>query len=222
MVTRTAFRPDMIGSVGAGHDGGDYTAVLYFTSEAEAREGESKTPPPEMKDQMEAMQALEVGEPTFLNLKEPCLHSPVNGHESPWRLPKGKIAGMADVHTAHTAELDTATFAAARRLLYEVFDDMTDHDWEHALGGVHALAWEQGELVGHASLVQRRLLHRGRALRTGYVEGVGVRADRRRRGYAAAMMDALSRWRAARTTWLRWAPPTRPRTSTRLVAGSSG
>ncbi|MEJ7741913.1 MAG: hypothetical protein WKF73_04805, partial [Nocardioidaceae bacterium] len=140
----------MIGSVGAGHDGGDYTAVLYFTSEAEAREGESKTPPPEMKDQMEAMQALEVGEPTFLNLKEPCLHSPVNGHESPWRLPKGKIAGMADVHTAHTAELDTATFAAARRLLYEVFDDMTDHDWEHALGGVHALAWEQGELVGHA------------------------------------------------------------------------
>lgn len=105
--------------------------------------------------------------------------------------PKGNIAEMADVHTAHTAELDTATLAAARRLLYEVFDDMTDHDWEHALGGVHALAWEQGELVGHASLVQRRLLHRGRALRTGYVEGVGVRADRRRRGYAAAMMDAL-------------------------------
>lgn len=50
-----------------------------------------------------------------------------------------------------------------------------------------------GELVGHAALVQRRLLHGGRALRPGYVEGVAVRADRRRQGHAAAMMAALER-----------------------------
>ena len=56
---------------------------------------------------------------------------------------------------------------------------------------MHALAWEDGELVGHASVVQRRLVHRGQALRAGYVEGVGVRADRRRRGHATAMMAAL-------------------------------
>jgi aminoglycoside 2'-N-acetyltransferase I len=68
---------------------------------------------------------------------------------------------------------------------------MTDHDWEHALGGVHALVWEGADLMGHASVIQRRLLHGGRALRTGYVEGVGVRADRRGRGHGAAMMDAL-------------------------------
>ena len=30
------------------------------------------------------------------------------------------------------------------------------HDWEHALGGLHALMWEEAELVGHASLIQRR------------------------------------------------------------------
>ncbi|MDQ3274900.1 MAG: hypothetical protein M3Q39_07670 [Actinomycetota bacterium] len=71
-----AFRPDIIGSVGAGHDGGDYTAVLYFTSEEEAREGERKAPPPELKEQMDEMGALEVGEPTFLDLREPWLHSP--------------------------------------------------------------------------------------------------------------------------------------------------
>lgn len=101
---------------------------------------------------------------------------------------------VMEIRTAHTADLDADTLAAARALLYDVFEaDMTDHDWEHALGGVHALAWEGGQLVGHASLVQRRLLHGGRALRTGYVEGVGVRADRRRRGYAAAMMNALER-----------------------------
>ena len=53
--------------------------------------------------------------------------------------------------------------------------------------------WEGDELIGHASVVQRRLLHDGRALRTGYVEGVGVRADRRGRGHAAAMMEVLER-----------------------------
>jgi aminoglycoside 2'-N-acetyltransferase I len=98
------------------------------------------------------------------------------------------------VRTAHTADLDSATLAAARALLYDVFEgDIDEHDWEHSLGGVHALAWDGDELIGHASVVQRRLLHGGRALRTGYVEGVGVRADRRRQGHAGAMMDALER-----------------------------
>jgi len=99
---------------------------------------------------------------------------------------------MADVRTAHTADLDAATLTTARLLLDDVFEgEMSDDDWEHALGGIHALAWEGDELIGHASVVQRRLLHGGRALRTGYVEGVGVRADRRRRGVGGALMDAL-------------------------------
>ena len=97
-----------------------------------------------------------------------------------------------EVRTAHTADLDAATLGAVRALLDEVFaDDLTQADWEHALGGVHALLWEEGLLVGHAAVVQRRLLHGGRALRTGYVEGVGVRADRRRRGHGGAVMKAL-------------------------------
>jgi aminoglycoside 2'-N-acetyltransferase I len=101
---------------------------------------------------------------------------------------------VTEVRTAHTAELDGATLGAARALLDAVFgDDMTDDDWEHALGGIHALVWEGNDLIGHASVVQRRLLHGGRALRTGYVEGVGVRANRRGRGHGAAMMDALER-----------------------------
>ncbi|HYO31431.1 MAG TPA: GNAT family N-acetyltransferase [Nocardioidaceae bacterium] len=95
------------------------------------------------------------------------------------------------MRTAHTSALDVATLDAARDLLYVVFDDMTDHDWEHALGGIHALVWDGAELVGHASLIQRRLLHGGRALRAGYVEAVAVRADRRRQGHGAAMMQAL-------------------------------
>lgn len=101
---------------------------------------------------------------------------------------------MTEVRTHHTADLHTSTLDAARSLLEGVFDgDLTDDDWEHCLGGIHALTWDGDELVGHASVVQRRLLHHGRALRAGYIEGVGVRADRRRRGHAAAMMRALER-----------------------------
>lgn len=71
-----AFRPDILGTVGAGHAGGAYTAILYFTSEADAREGEAKEPPAELQAQMEEMGKLEVGEPTFLDITEPWLYSP--------------------------------------------------------------------------------------------------------------------------------------------------
>ena len=100
---------------------------------------------------------------------------------------------MVEVRTAHTADLDAATLGAARELLWAVFDDMREEDWEHALGGIHALVWEDAELIAHGSVIQRRLLHGGRALRTGYVEAVAVRADRRRQGHGAAVMDALER-----------------------------
>jgi hypothetical protein len=71
-----AFRPDIIGSVGVGHDGGAYTMALYFTSEEAAREGERKEPPPELKAQMEEMGKLNVGVPEFFDLKQPWLYSP--------------------------------------------------------------------------------------------------------------------------------------------------
>jgi aminoglycoside 2'-N-acetyltransferase I len=101
---------------------------------------------------------------------------------------------MAEIRVAHTADLEQSVLAAARALLDDIFaGELTDHDWEHALGGIHALVWEEGELIGHASVVQRRLLHQGRALRTGYVEAVGVRADRRGHGHGAALMDTLER-----------------------------
>ena len=33
--------------------------------------------------------------------------------------------------------------------------DISDADWEHGLGGLHAMVWEGAELVGHGSVVQR-------------------------------------------------------------------
>jgi hypothetical protein len=72
----SSFRPDILGSVAVGHDGGAWTMVMYFTSEADAREGERKEPPPELKAQMEEMDALNVGPPEFFDLKQPWLYSP--------------------------------------------------------------------------------------------------------------------------------------------------
>jgi hypothetical protein len=71
-----AFRPEIIGSVAVGHEGGAYTMAVYFTSEAAAREGERKEPPPELQAQMEELAALSVGEPEFFDLREPWLYSP--------------------------------------------------------------------------------------------------------------------------------------------------
>jgi hypothetical protein len=71
-----AFRPDVIGSVAVGHEGGAYTMAMYFTSEAEAREGERKEPPPELAAQMAEMNTLSIGEPQFFDLKQPWLYSP--------------------------------------------------------------------------------------------------------------------------------------------------
>jgi len=71
-----AFRPEVIGSVAVGHDGGAYTMAMYFTSEQAAREGERKEPPPQLKAQMEEMNQLSTGEPEFFDLRQPWFYSP--------------------------------------------------------------------------------------------------------------------------------------------------
>jgi aminoglycoside 2'-N-acetyltransferase I len=115
------------------------------------------------------------------------------GHAK-WARWSGKDGAVAQLYVAHTADLDTDTLRAARVLLDDAFaGEFTGEDWEHALGGMHALLSEGAELIGHASLIQRRLLHGGRALRAGYVEGLAVRTGRRGLGYGAMLMAALER-----------------------------
>ncbi|HEV7963306.1 MAG TPA: hypothetical protein VGP57_12280 [Actinoplanes sp.] len=72
----TALRPDMVGSVAIGHDDGAYTMVMYFTSEAEAREGERKEIPLELRANMDEMNKLSAGETEFFDLKQPAMRSP--------------------------------------------------------------------------------------------------------------------------------------------------
>ena len=68
-------RPDVIGSLDAWKENGGFTSVIYFTSEAEARENENKEMPPEVQEQMK--QWTEINEEIqFFDLKEPWFVSP--------------------------------------------------------------------------------------------------------------------------------------------------
>jgi aminoglycoside 2'-N-acetyltransferase I len=96
------------------------------------------------------------------------------------------------LRTAHTAELDSAELRSVRGLLDAAFDGgFGDEDWDHSLGGLHALIHDGDGLAAHGSVVMRRIRHRGRWLRTGYVEAVAVRADARRTGLGGQVMAAL-------------------------------
>lgn len=100
---------------------------------------------------------------------------------------------MADVTLAHTAQLERDALESARGLVTDAFPagQFTGEDWEHALGGLHALVHEDGVPVAHGAVVMRRFICGGRTLRVGYVEAVAVSAGHRRRGHASAVMDAL-------------------------------
>lgn len=99
---------------------------------------------------------------------------------------------MTRFETGHTSELSRDTLSAIQRLMATAFEGrFQDTDWDHAIGGMHALVWDGDELISHASVVQRRFLHNGHSLRAGYVEGVATREDRRMRGHAAECMTAI-------------------------------
>lgn len=101
---------------------------------------------------------------------------------------------QTQVHVArlvHTADLDNETRRSAHHMVIDAFaGEFGDTDWDHALGGMHALIWHRGAIIAHGAVVQRRLIYQGAALRCGYVEGVAVREDWRGQGLAIAILDA--------------------------------
>ena len=65
-------RPDIMGDVTVIHSDGTYSDILYFTSEADAREGEKKEMPAEMQSMFEEyMAAMPIDD--YIDLKDPWL-----------------------------------------------------------------------------------------------------------------------------------------------------
>ncbi|MFF7855845.1 GNAT family N-acetyltransferase [Streptomyces sp. NPDC007904] len=105
------------------------------------------------------------------------------------------MATVPRPRTAHTADLAPDELDAVRALLLDAFDgDLGEEDWEHGLGGMHALVRDrEGRLAAHGAVVMRRVRHRQRWLRVGYVEAVAVRPDVRRTGLGGLVMGELER-----------------------------
>ncbi len=95
------------------------------------------------------------------------------------------------IRRTRTLELTAAELAGIRALVDVAFTDFSDHDWAHALGGVHALALEEGRVLAHGSVVSRRLFQGERPLSCGYVEAVAVHPEAQRQGLGSAVMAAL-------------------------------
>jgi aminoglycoside 2'-N-acetyltransferase I len=133
-----------------------------------------------------------------------------------------------------TADLTSAEVAAIRSMLEAAFgsdDDerFGDDDWAHGLGGMHFVLDVDGEIVAHASVVERELHVGGRPLRTGYVEAVATAPDRQGMGYGSLVitdvtafvgdryeLGALGTGRHhfyERLGWVTWKGPSSVRTS---------
>ena len=67
-----------------------------------------------------------------------------------------------------------------------------DDDWAHALGGLHLVLELDGEIVSHASVVERLLEIGGRPVRTGYVEAVATGPEAQGRGHGTLVMEAAA------------------------------
>ncbi|HZA27334.1 MAG TPA: GNAT family N-acetyltransferase [Actinomycetota bacterium] len=144
---------------------------------------------------------------------------------------------MALVRRHASDDLSSKEVSILRELFEGAWADdsevFTDEDWEHALGGFHFILEDYGEIVAHASVVQRELHTAGHRLATGYVEAVATSPGRQRQGHGSALMKAVDDYidgtfqlgaldtgRPAfyrRLGWLLWKGPTLVRTDSGVI-----
>ena len=96
-----------------------------------------------------------------------------------------------------TDELSAAEVDQIRAVLLAAFEKdehggFAEEDWQHALGGTHFLLEQDGEIVTHASVVERWLHVAGVPIRTGYVEAVATSPGHQGRGFGSAVMREVN------------------------------
>ena len=111
-----------------------------------------------------------------------------------WHVPQ--VQEPTTVRQLATEDLTADELVQLRDLLWAAFppgeEGFTEDDWQHGLGGRHFVVELDGAIVSHAAVVQRELHVGDVPLRTGYVEAVGTRPDRQRRGLGSAVMRAAT------------------------------
>jgi aminoglycoside 2'-N-acetyltransferase I len=91
-----------------------------------------------------------------------------------------------------TSDLTDDLVIAIRGLMDEAFGGgFSDDDWEHTIGGIHAVVLDGGRVVSHGSVVARTLVIGDRMVRAGYIEGVATAPSRQRQGHGSRVMSAL-------------------------------
>ena len=92
--------------------------------------------------------------------------------------------------TKHTSQLTSVEKALIYQLLYQVFEqDFSLADFDHALGGMHILAYQNDQIIGHVAIVQRSVIADRSPYRIGYIEGLGVAEAYRRQGIGRKLME---------------------------------
>lgn len=100
--------------------------------------------------------------------------------------------GGLDVVVAPTEELDRGVVSEISGLLDRAFDDFSDDDWQHTLGGWHVVLSSDGAVVAHAAVVERTLEVGSRPFRAGYAEGVATEPRRQGQGLGTVAMRRLA------------------------------
>jgi aminoglycoside 2'-N-acetyltransferase I len=103
---------------------------------------------------------------------------------------------MTTLRRVATGDLTSAELSAIRALCDAAWggpDQMFDEDdWAHALGGVHMVVEEDGNILAHASVVPRTLHAGGLEVSTGYVEVVATWPAHQHRGHGTAVMREVN------------------------------
>jgi aminoglycoside 2'-N-acetyltransferase I len=106
------------------------------------------------------------------------------------------VTAAPRLRTIATNDLSQAELGAIRSLMDVAFGTgegaFGDDDWAHALGGTHFVLDLEGEIISHASVVERALEIGGRPYRTGYVESVATAPERQGRGHGTVAMRAAT------------------------------
>ncbi len=96
------------------------------------------------------------------------------------------------IRRVRTEDLRPPEISRLRELLWAAFppgdEGFTEDDWHHAIGGIHVVLEHAGQVLAHASVVERTIHVGDRPLRTGYVEAVAAAPERQRHGFGTMVM----------------------------------